>query len=103
MGSREKNFYNQLAVRMGYDEAEAKVQDLFHDRKYDEAAAEVPFEFIDSTSLLGSKERIPDQMQALAASGFTTLTLSPCASTLEERKATLRTAVEALELAGVGD
>jgi hypothetical protein len=41
-------------------------------------------------------------MQALAASGVTTLTLSPFAASLEEKKATLRTAVEALELAGVG-
>ena len=103
MGSREKNFYNQLAVRMGYEEAAGKVQDLYLDRKYDEAAAEVPFEFIDSTSLLGSKERIADQMQALAASGVTTLTLSPFGATLEERVATLRTAVESLELSGVGD
>jgi F420-dependent oxidoreductase-like protein len=102
MGSREQNFYNKLAVRMGFEEAAAKVQDLYLDRKYDEAAAEVPFEFIDSTSLLGPKERIADQMQALSASGVTTLTLSPFGSTLEERKATLQTAVEALELSGVG-
>ncbi len=26
MGSREKNFYNQLAVRMGYDAEAAEVQ-----------------------------------------------------------------------------
>ena len=103
MGSREKNFYNQLAVRMGYEEAAGKVQDLYLDRKYDEAAAEVPFEFIDSTSLLGSKERIADQMKVLAASGVTTLTVSPFGSSLDERKAALRTAVEALELSGVGD
>jgi hypothetical protein len=42
-------------------------------------------------------------MQALAAAGVTTLILTPAADTLEERKAALRTAVEALELAGVGD
>src|SRR6476659_6580443 len=29
MGSREQNFYNQLAVRMGFEEAAAQVQDLF--------------------------------------------------------------------------
>src|SRR5918997_817489 len=43
-----------------------------------------------------------EKMQALAASGVTTLTLSPFAGSIEEKKATLRTAVEALELAGVG-
>ena len=103
MGSREKNFYNQLAVRMGYEEAAAKVQDLYLDRKYDEAAAEVPFDFIDSTSLLGPKERIAEKMQELSRSGVTTLTLTPGGGSLDERKATLRTAVEAIELAGVGD
>jgi alkanesulfonate monooxygenase SsuD/methylene tetrahydromethanopterin reductase-like flavin-dependent oxidoreductase (luciferase family) len=61
-----------------------------------------PFEFLDATALLGSKERIAEKMQALAASGVTTLTLSPFAGSIEEKKATLRTAVEALELAGVG-
>jgi F420-dependent oxidoreductase-like protein len=102
MGSREKNFYNQLATRMGY-EAEAKqIQDLYLDRKYDEAAAAVPYEFLEQTALLGPKERIAEQMQQLAASGVTTLTLSPFTGSLEERKATLRTAVEALELSGVG-
>jgi F420-dependent oxidoreductase-like protein len=102
MGSRDKNFYNQLAVRMGFDEAAAKVQDLYLGREYAEAAAAVPFEFLDATALLGSKERIAEKMQALAASGVTTLTLSPFAGSIEEKRATLRTAVEALELAGVG-
>ncbi|MCW2600723.1 MAG: class F420-dependent oxidoreductase [Frankiales bacterium] len=103
MGSRDKNFYNQLAVRMGYDEAAKAVQDLYLDRKYDEAAAAVPFEFLDQTSLLGSKERIAERMQVLAASGVTTLTITPSTGDLEERKRTLRVAVEALELSGVGD
>ena len=102
MGSRDKNFYNQLATRMGYDAAAAQVQDLYLERRYAEAAAAVPFEFLDATSLLGPKERIAERMQALAASGVTTLTLSPFATSLDERKAVLRTAVEALELSGVG-
>ena len=103
MGSRDKNFYNQLAVRMGYDEAAAAVQDLYLSREYDAAAAAVPYEFLDATALLGPKERIAEKMQDLARSGVTTLTLSPFVGDLEERRATLRTAVEALELAGVGD
>jgi F420-dependent oxidoreductase-like protein len=103
MGSREKNFYNQLAARMGFEQAARSVQDLYLERRYDEAAAAVPHEFLDATALLGSKERIAEKMQALAASGVTTLTLSPFTGSLDERKATLRTAVEALDLAGVGD
>ncbi|MDP9435360.1 MAG: LLM class F420-dependent oxidoreductase [Actinomycetota bacterium] len=102
MGSREKNFYNQLAVRMGFEQAAAQVQDLYLARDHAGAAAAVPYEFLDATALLGPRERIAERMQALAASGVTTLTVSPYVGTLEERKATLRTAVEALELAGVG-
>ncbi|MDP9100604.1 MAG: LLM class F420-dependent oxidoreductase [Actinomycetota bacterium] len=103
MGSREKNFYNQLASRMGYEQQAKDIQDRYLARDYAGAAAAVPFEFIDSTSLLGSKERIAEKMQAFAASGVTTLSLSTYVGSLDERLATLRTAVEALELAGVGD
>ncbi len=102
MGSRDKNFYNQLAVRMGFEEAAAKVQDLYLDKKKDEAAAAVPFEFLEQTALLGTKEQIAEKMQVLAASGVTTLTITPGGWTPEEQKAGLRTAVEALELSGVG-
>jgi F420-dependent oxidoreductase-like protein len=102
MGSREKNFYNQLAVRMGFEEAASTIQERYLSRDYDAAAAAVPYEFLDATALLGNKERIAEKMQALAASGVTTLTLSPFGASQEEKKASLRTAVEALELAGVG-
>jgi F420-dependent oxidoreductase-like protein len=101
MGSREQNFYNQLAVRMGYEAAAAKVQDLFLDRKHREAAAAVPLEFIDRTSLIGPAERIRDRLQAYAAAGVTTLSISTYASTLGERLATLRTVAEALDAAGL--
>ena len=102
MGSRAKNFYNQLAVRMGFDEAAAEIQDKYLARDYDGAAQAVPFEFIDQTALLGTKERIAEKMQVLAASGVTTLTISPFGQTQADKIASLRIALEALELAGVG-
>jgi F420-dependent oxidoreductase-like protein len=101
MGSRDKNFYNQLAVRMGFDEAAGKIQDKYLARDYDGAAQEVPYEFVDATALLGPKERIAEKMQVLAASGVTTLTVSPFGATQADKIAGLRTAVEALEAAGV--
>ncbi len=102
MGSRDKNFYNQLAVRMGFDEAAAAIQDRYLSRDYDGAAQAVPYDFIEQTSLLGSKERIAEKMQVLAASGVTTLTVSPFGASLDEKLASMRTAVEALERSGVG-
>ena len=102
MGSRDKNFYNQLAVRMGFDEAAGQIQDKYLSRDYDGAAAAVPDEFVDQTSLIGPKERVAEKMQVLSASGVTTLTVSPFGATQEAKMASLRTAVEALELSGVG-
>jgi len=103
MGSREKNFYNALAVRMGYAKEAAEVQDLFLAKKHREAMAAVPQEFIDSISLLGSKERIADKLTAYAEAGVTTLAMTAFDPTVEARIDTLRTVAEALDLAGIGD
>src|SRR5207237_1179669 len=53
MGSREKNFYNALMRRYGYEEAAEKVQDLYLSGKKQEAAEALPAEFIDSVCLVG--------------------------------------------------
>jgi len=95
MGSREHNFYNALAVRMGYGQAAARVQDLYLDQQWRAAAAAVPDEFVDQTSLLGDVTRLASRMQRYAAAGVTTLTLAPWGNDLEGRIASLETAVEA--------
>ena len=101
MGSREQNFYNRLATRMGYGEAAERIQRLYLDRKHREAAAAVPFEFIDRTCLLGSRDRIADRMRAFADAGVTTLSVSTFDRDDQGRLATLRVAAEAAEAAGV--
>jgi F420-dependent oxidoreductase-like protein len=103
MGSREKNFYNALAIRMGYAKEAAEIQDMYLAKKHREAMAAVPQQFIDSISLLGSKERIADKLTAYAEAGVTTLSLTAFESTVEARIDTLRTVAEALDLAGIGD
>lgn len=100
MGSRERNFYNALAVRMGYADAAAEVQDRYLAQDYDGAAAAVPFEFIDRTALLGPPGRIAERMAAFAASGVTTLAVAPLAATLDDRLRALTTAAEALDKSG---
>jgi F420-dependent oxidoreductase-like protein len=102
MGSREKNFYNNLVVRMGFEKEAAEVQERYLARDYAGAMAALPLEFLEATALLGPKERIADRMKALAEAGVTTLTVSPMLQDLEQGIAALRTAVEALDLAGVG-
>jgi len=103
MGSREQNFYNRLAVRMGYGQAAAEIQDLYLDRRHREAAEAVPFEFIDRTCLIGPKERIRDRLPAYAEAGVTTLAVASYAGALVDRVATLRTLAEVLDESGLGE
>ncbi|MCX2970255.1 MULTISPECIES: LLM class F420-dependent oxidoreductase [Streptomyces] len=100
MGSRKQNFYNKLAQRMGYEQEAAEIQEKYLAGDKDGAAAAVPRELIDSTTLLGSVERVADRMRAYAEAGVTTLTLAPAGFTLDERVAALRAGVEALERSG---
>jgi F420-dependent oxidoreductase-like protein len=102
MGSRQQNFYNALARRMGYEAEAQEIQDRYIAKDYAGAAAAVPASFVDSTSLLGPRARIADRMQAYAAAGVTTLSVAVRGETREERVAALRTAAEALDASGVG-
>jgi F420-dependent oxidoreductase-like protein len=100
MGSREQNFYNALAVRMGYADEAAQVQDKYLARDYEGAAAAVPFEFVDQTALLGPPARIAERMAEFAAAGVTTLSIAPFGMTLDEKRRSLGTAMEALVASG---
>ncbi|WP_253775066.1 LLM class F420-dependent oxidoreductase [Goodfellowiella coeruleoviolacea] len=102
MGSREKNFYNELACRMGFAEQAALVQERYLNKDYQGAMAALPLEFLDATALLGPKERIIDRIQALAEVGVTTLTVFPMLQDSERSMAALRVVAEALDAAGVG-
>jgi alkanesulfonate monooxygenase SsuD/methylene tetrahydromethanopterin reductase-like flavin-dependent oxidoreductase (luciferase family) len=64
MGARSKNFYNDLAKRLGYEAAATKIQDLFLGGRRKEAEAAVPDALIDETSLVGPKERVTDRLEA---------------------------------------
>ncbi|MCW2541152.1 MAG: class F420-dependent oxidoreductase [Frankiales bacterium] len=101
MGSRDQNFYNRLAVRMGYGPAAEQIQDAYLSRDYAAAAAAVPFELIDATSLIGAPNRISERMAALAESGLTSLNLMPTVGNTEDKLATLRTAAQAWHDSGV--
>jgi F420-dependent oxidoreductase-like protein len=98
MGSREKNFYNNIARRMGFEAQAGEVQDLYLARKHREAAAAVPYEFVDRTSLLGPPERIADRLVELAEAGVTTVSVAPYG---ENRIDALRALVSAVERAGL--
>jgi F420-dependent oxidoreductase-like protein len=101
MGSREHNFYNQIAVRMGYADEAATVQDLYLAGKKAEAAEAVPQDFIERTSLIGNKIQIKERIKQYAAAGVGTLSVSPYVGDLKSGIDTLRLVAEAYEEAGV--
>jgi F420-dependent oxidoreductase-like protein len=77
MGARDRNFYNDLFCRYGH-EAEAKeIQDLYLDGKKDEAAAKIPQEFLDQSSLFGDEGFVREQVQAYKDAGVTALSIQP--------------------------
>lgn len=62
MGAKDKNFYNDYAKRLGFEEAAAKIQDLYLAGKKDQAMAAVPAELIDACHLVGPADRIKDRL-----------------------------------------
>jgi len=75
MGARDKNFYNDYARRLGYEEAAVKIQNAFLAGDRGAAMAAVPDALVDEVSLIGPKELIRDRLAAWKASPVGTLCL----------------------------
>ena len=73
MGSESKNFYNDLAHRYGYGSAADRIQAAYLAGRKMDALREVPDDLVDEVSLVGSRERIADRLEAWKESGVTTL------------------------------
>jgi F420-dependent oxidoreductase-like protein len=69
MGARNKNFYNDLAKRLGYEDAAKRIQDLYLDGKKAEATAAVPDALVDAVHLVGPKARIRERLKAWKEAG----------------------------------
>jgi F420-dependent oxidoreductase-like protein len=69
MGARKKNFYNDLAKRLGYEEAAVEIQNLFLDGKKMEAMMAVPDALVDAVHLVGPRDKIRDRLQAWKEAG----------------------------------
>jgi F420-dependent oxidoreductase-like protein len=85
MGSRDKNFYNKLIRRYGFEDAAQKVQDLYLEGRRDEAMAALPDELIDLVSLNGPADKVRDRLRVYREAGVGTLGITPMAWTREER------------------
>ena len=77
MGAKGRNFYNTLARRYGYEKEAAEIQDLYLSGQKKEAAAKVPAELLEGTSLCGPEGYIKEKVAALAEAGVTHLSVTP--------------------------
>ena len=86
MGHRDRNFYNDYARSIGYEDAAARIQELYLAGKHRDAAAAVPNDLIDDVALIGPRERIADQLdrwrEAAAQRHFSALAVT--ARTVDE-------------------
>jgi F420-dependent oxidoreductase-like protein len=94
MGSRDKNFYNQLVQRYGFEQEAKEVQDLYLEGKKDEAAARLSKELIDTVALVGPRDRVRERMRVYREAGVETLGLTPLAFDKAGRLEQLRIAAE---------
>jgi F420-dependent oxidoreductase-like protein len=78
MGAKGKNFYNELAVRYGFEEAAAQIQDLYIAGKKREAEIAVPEEFLKLVTLCGPKSFVAERIAAFRSAGVTHLQIRPC-------------------------
>ena len=79
------NFYYELAVRFGFGEAAARIQDEYLAGRKQEAAALVPAELLEGTSLIGPEGLVAERVAAMKEAGVSTLNVTPLAGTHAER------------------
>jgi F420-dependent oxidoreductase-like protein len=77
MGARDKNFYNMLVRRYGYEKAALEIQDLYLDGKKQEAAAAVPSELLELTNLVGPEGYIKERLAVYREAGVNVLNVTP--------------------------
>jgi F420-dependent oxidoreductase-like protein len=94
MGSRKQNFYNALVQRYGFEEAAKEVQDLYLEGKKEEAAAALPPDLIDITSVCGSRDRVAERLAVYRDAGVDTLITTPVAFEPEARARMVRELAE---------
>ena len=76
MGARGKNFYYDLACRFGYEDEAKRIQDAYLSGRKDEAAALVPAELVEKTSLIGPHGYVKERLAAYREAGVTTLNVT---------------------------
>jgi F420-dependent oxidoreductase-like protein len=76
MGSREKNYYNQLFRRYGFEAEAARIQDLYLERRKEEAIAAVTDEMVDLVTIIGPAEECRERLAELEEAGVDEVALA---------------------------
>jgi hypothetical protein len=93
MGSREKNFYVELAERAGHGPAARACQDAMLSGHREAAAAALTDELVDAMGLATTPAGLDDRLVALDQAGVDTLVAVPLSG---DRAGTVRTLAEAI-------
>ncbi len=94
MGSRQKNFYNELARRYGYEAEAARIQELYLSGHKQEAASELPRDWLEKMSLVGPAGYIQERLAAFKEAGVTVLGVNPVVGDPVRTVAALREMVD---------
>jgi F420-dependent oxidoreductase-like protein len=76
MGAKGANFHANVPIRMGYEKEVAEIQDLYLEGKKQEAGARIPTELIEELSLIGTREKIREDLEKWRESVVTTMLIS---------------------------
>jgi len=77
MGAKNKNFYNNIFRKYGYEDEAEKIQDFYLSGQKESAEAAVPDDFLKSTAMVGDEGWVRDRVMAYKESGVTRLSISP--------------------------
>jgi F420-dependent oxidoreductase-like protein len=75
MGAKDMNFHKEVFSRMGYESEANEIQDLFFAGERDKAIAAVPPQMAADISLVGSADKIRDDLGAWEDAGVTMLVI----------------------------
>jgi F420-dependent oxidoreductase-like protein len=94
MGARGKNFYNDIACAYGYEKEAVEVQDLYLDDRKADAAAALPDEWLELSSLVGPRGYVTERVAAFKEAGVTVLSVNPVGPNAVQAIETLREIVD---------
>src|SRR5690625_7834061 len=73
MGAKGANFHKAVFDRMGYEEIGDHIQALYLQSRKEEAMAAIPLEMVEKVALIGSKQKIAEEINTRKHSLITTM------------------------------